>query len=207
MLSEPPMGDWSRFSLKIYLFGTRKYLDLVISKQHTVEEVIKHVISVCMTTAELKRQFFDSAFTSRAYLNSELYELRLLDDDDEDEYYLPLYDIAPLHRSKCIGDFGADALALCRARGVTFSFPLLPGSDMRNSLNPTHVRGIELKIHYVVGQKESIFHVNVPPEKQLRDVLKEISKLCGEDIKEGLYAFETYNPFRKPHTVSLVFCC
>jgi hypothetical protein len=44
------------------------------------------------------------------------YELRVLDDDDEEDYYVPLYEIAALERTKTIGEFGIDSVAFCRAK-------------------------------------------------------------------------------------------
>jgi len=46
------------------------------------------------------------------------YELRLLEDDPE-EYYEPLYEIAALDRNKKIGEFDVDMVAFCKVRRYT----------------------------------------------------------------------------------------
>ncbi len=46
------------------------------------------------------------------------YELRLLEDDDDD-YYVPLYEIAALDRRKKIGEFDVDSVAFCKVKRFT----------------------------------------------------------------------------------------
>jgi len=43
------------------------------------------------------------------------YELRLLE-DDEDEYYLPVYDIPELDRTKTLSDIDVSSIAFCKSK-------------------------------------------------------------------------------------------
>lgn len=45
----------------------------------------------------------------------EAYELRLLEDDNE-EYYLPVYEISALDNKKKIGEFELDMIAFCKVK-------------------------------------------------------------------------------------------
>jgi hypothetical protein len=106
LLPEPPESDPNRQKLTVYLFGTPSKLEIVISKQHRIQDVIKHIMTVYImapTFAQVPLEFPD---------NTDAYELRLLEDDEE-EYYTPLYEIAALDRKKKIGEFAVDAIAFC----------------------------------------------------------------------------------------------
>eukprot|EP00826_Nyctotherus_ovalis_P009608 TRINITY_DN12543_c0_g1_i11.p3 TRINITY_DN12543_c0_g1~~TRINITY_DN12543_c0_g1_i11.p3 ORF type:complete len:136 (+),score=29.70 TRINITY_DN12543_c0_g1_i11:799-1206(+) len=93
----------------VYLVDTPNYLELHISRQSSVEEVIKQVMRKYPGTklgSEKPLEFPD---------NPNAYELRLLEDDSED-YYLPIYEIAALNRNKKIGEFDIDMIAFCQVR-------------------------------------------------------------------------------------------
>lgn len=199
-MPEPPIGDRTRFKLRVYLFATSQYLDIIVSRLHTVEEVIRHVISTCLGNRELRIKFFDpfgSGSTYRAILNQELYEMRLLD-DDEDEGYLPLYDIAALSNGKCIGEFGADSLALCRKKGITFYH----SSQSVDRLSDVFIQdGAIIKVYYNIGQKSGDLNVRIGISHNLKDLLNEIGKIRKQELKESLYIFEAYTPYSRQYNV------
>ena len=133
------MGDSDRLELKVYLLGTRKSLTVVVSKVHQVREVIKHILKTCTTSPAFQREFFtpkpgaDPA-RSALLLNPDAHELRL-PEEDEDEYFLPQYEIAPLNKHKSIGEFEVDAVVLCRISNykpiVTSATNRLPSPEKR----------------------------------------------------------------------------
>lgn len=52
--------------------------------------------------------------------NPERYELRLLEDDEE-EYYIPIYDIPELDRTKTLSDINVNSLSFCKAKRYTIT--------------------------------------------------------------------------------------
>ncbi len=120
LLPVPSAKDPNRQNLRVYLFGTRESVDLVVSKKNKVDEIIRHVIALTMSHAPLHKLFIkDLPEMARAdYQNPALYELRLLEEeDDPEEFYLPFYDAGPLDGNKPIGDFSVTGVALCRVKG------------------------------------------------------------------------------------------
>ena len=107
------------------MFATPACVDIHISKAHKVGEIIRHIITMCTMNQKLNETFLREASNGtgttaidhpRQFKDPSLYELRLLDEDDDDEYYLPLYEIAPLERCKQIGEFGTDSVAFCKVK-------------------------------------------------------------------------------------------
>lgn len=85
-------------------------MEIIISKQNKVEDVIKHIISTYLNTGTLAKNLpLDHPE------NASGFELMLLDDKDE-ESYRPLYESAPLDISKRIGEFGIDTVVFCKAK-------------------------------------------------------------------------------------------
>jgi hypothetical protein len=58
------------------------------------------------------------------------YELRFLE-DDEDEYYLPVYDIPALDRTKTLCDINVSSIAFCKAKKYKMS------SESESSMSKT----------------------------------------------------------------------
>ena len=138
-MPEPSQGDKCRLEQRVYLLGTRKYVNICVSKQNTVEEIIKHIITVCVNNPALRKDFFSAGrdeggvvHNQKILTNPDAYELRLLD-DDEDEYYVPLYEISSLDRLKRIGDFEADAIAFCRVQDLKVT-PAIYNTTRSNDL-------------------------------------------------------------------------
>ena len=117
-MPEPHPNDRNKIALKLYLFSTPKHIDLTISKLNTVEEVIRHALTVCLQSRAFKKEFFNPKKNDpRIIGNPDAYELRLLEDDCE-AFYLPLSEISALSRGKCIGDFDVEALGFCRVQDI-----------------------------------------------------------------------------------------
>lgn len=102
------MHSFNMRKLRVYFFGTPKFLDIYTSEISSFEEILKQIIKE-YTHSELSQQM-------PLELGSEgKYELRLLE-DDEDEYYLPLYDFPELDRTKTLSDINVAAIAFCRSK-------------------------------------------------------------------------------------------
>lgn len=109
LLPTPAENDPNRQRLRVFLLGTPSYLDLAISKQNKVEDIIKHIITTCLMSGTLAQDLQIDKTDSSAY------DLRLLDDDEEGGY-TPLYEIAALDKRKRIGEFQVEAVSLCKAK-------------------------------------------------------------------------------------------
>lgn len=117
----------NRQKLQVFLLDTPNYMNLYTLKQYTVEEVIKQIMSKYSDTSLSKEK--PLAFPD----NPDAYELRLLEDDSE-EYYMPLYEIAALDKEKKIGEFDLDMIAFCQVRNYT-----------PRSISPTIAKGKTLR--------------------------------------------------------------
>lgn len=95
--------------LRVYLVDTPNYLELYTSRQNSVEDVVRQVMLKYPSTKLASEKPLEFPNDSNAY------ELRLLEDDSED-YYLPIYEIAALNRNKKIGEFDIDMVAFCQVR-------------------------------------------------------------------------------------------
>ena len=109
LLPEPPASDPNRQKLKVFLLGTPDYITIIISKVNKVEDAIRHIMAVYNTSPRAKDAPLDHPDDTAAY------ELRLLEDDEE-EYFTPLYEIAALDKKKKIGEFDVDAVAFCKVK-------------------------------------------------------------------------------------------
>ena len=95
-----------------------------------VDEIIRHVIAVCTMNAKFYRELNSGSREdpeSRKCEDPCLYELRLVEEDDDDGY-LPSFDIAALERAKPIGDFGTNEVAFCRIKTYHQTLKLLTES-------------------------------------------------------------------------------
>jgi hypothetical protein len=92
--------------LKVFLFGTPEFVHILVSKEHTVEQIIYHMVALTDTDPyylheRVKRLFVvDLPFQLLdKYKNSNCYELRFLEDESNlEDGYFPLYDTDPLER-------------------------------------------------------------------------------------------------------------
>ena len=81
----------------MYFFNQPKYLDFVFSQKAKVSDVIKHIITIYNKSSELGSNPFPLPYSSEP----EAYELRLIDDDEEE--WTPFMEIAPRKREEPIG--------------------------------------------------------------------------------------------------------
>lgn len=104
--------------LKVYFFGTPQSITLALSKNYQVHQIITHVLALgdtdlrvkMLLTQGLAEQMRDS------YRSPELYEMRLLEDEDDEEAYTPLYETGPLDKEGIIGAFLLEKAVLCRKK-------------------------------------------------------------------------------------------
>jgi len=80
------------------LFSTPKCLQIYIYRRSLVQDVIRHII-----TLYTKDPLFQAELPLQNPEYPEAYELRFIEDDDD--YYLPDYDMGPLERRDEIGEF------------------------------------------------------------------------------------------------------
>eukprot|EP00826_Nyctotherus_ovalis_P003467 TRINITY_DN10706_c0_g3_i2.p3 TRINITY_DN10706_c0_g3~~TRINITY_DN10706_c0_g3_i2.p3 ORF type:complete len:142 (-),score=36.56 TRINITY_DN10706_c0_g3_i2:1001-1426(-) len=107
--------------LRVYFFGTPSFLDIYTSETSSFEEILKQIIQE-YTHSELSQQI------ALELDSPEKYELRLLE-DDEDEYYLPLYDFPELDQTKTLNDINITAIAFCKSKKYAASKESTPTKD------------------------------------------------------------------------------
>jgi len=100
MLNVPNEKDPDYLSMKIYFFGTPENFEINISKKNKVIDVIRHIMTLYQKNDRLSVKC-PLKFPN----NPEAYELRLVDDEDEDEQFKPYYDIGSLEDQDEIGEF------------------------------------------------------------------------------------------------------
>lgn len=137
LLPTPAQGDPNAISIKVYLFGTPKLMQIYIYRKSMVLDVIRHIMTLYSKDALLSAE---QPLKHPDY--PEAYELRLIDDDED--YFTPLYDMGPLERSDEIGEF--ESLALVDNKGFK---PLTVKSaqeeENQEDLKKRHVRNSGLK--------------------------------------------------------------
>ncbi len=122
------------------MLETENYIDINISKTHRVDEIIKHVITVSAKDTKLNELFkrgLTEETLAKKFKDPSLYELRLLEEDDERGYCFPLYEIAALDRYRPIGDFATDEVGFCRIK--EFAQTLSGLSQSTTAVSPTVV--------------------------------------------------------------------
>ena len=99
LLPTPQEGDTANgIKIKIYLFSTPKFMCIHILKSSKVADVIRHIMTLYQ-----KDKLLSEAKPLQHQNQPEAYELRLIDDDED--YYVPFYEIGPLDRKDYIGEF------------------------------------------------------------------------------------------------------
>jgi hypothetical protein len=92
MLPVPDQSDITGVKIKVYLLGTKDWVEINVSSKNKNIDVIRHLITVIKSEEKDPRAF----------------ELRLIDDDED--YYIPFYDISAQDHNDAVGQF--DTLAL-----------------------------------------------------------------------------------------------
>jgi hypothetical protein len=80
MLNTPNEKDPNSIKTKIYFFSTPRNFEIHISKKDSVFDVIRHII-----TLYLKDSALSTEMPLKFPKNPDAYELRLIEDEDEDE--------------------------------------------------------------------------------------------------------------------------
>jgi hypothetical protein len=130
-LPEVSKSDPSYQSLRIYFFGTPKFLTLGIAKHYQVSHLIVHVIALGDTNSQVKEWLTQGLPDSIKdnYRNPELYEMRLLEDEEDEEAYIPLYETGPLDKKGQIGAFFVSGVVFCRIKEYEQSIKELNNSN------------------------------------------------------------------------------
>ena len=117
-MPEVSKADPNYQSLKVYFFGTPKSITLGVSKNYQISHLIAHIIALADTNTQIKEWLTQGLPESIKdnYKNLELYEMRLLEDEEDEEAYVPLYETGPLNKKGHIGAFLMNAVALCRTQ-------------------------------------------------------------------------------------------
>ncbi len=92
LLPTPSDGDSSAITVKVFLFSTPKCITVYIYKKSLVQDLIRHILTLYSKDPLLS---LDMPLLNPEY--PEAYELRLIDDDEEQEYK-PMYDMPPIDR-------------------------------------------------------------------------------------------------------------
>eukprot|EP00826_Nyctotherus_ovalis_P022515 TRINITY_DN1743_c0_g3_i1.p1 TRINITY_DN1743_c0_g3~~TRINITY_DN1743_c0_g3_i1.p1 ORF type:complete len:210 (-),score=35.53 TRINITY_DN1743_c0_g3_i1:1009-1638(-) len=104
--------------LRVYFFGTPHFTVLHISRSYHVAQLIAHVLALADVDPQIKTwltQDLPKAI-SDDYKNPELFEMRLLEDEEDEESFVPLYETGPLDKERPIGAFLVEGVVFCRIR-------------------------------------------------------------------------------------------
>lgn len=108
LLPTPSEGDIKGIKIRIYLFSTPKFININIYKKSLVGEVVKHVM-----TLYRKDKLLNGSCPLNYPDEPNAYELRLIDDDED--IFVPLYEIGSLDKKDEIGEF--EGLAMVEKKG------------------------------------------------------------------------------------------
>jgi hypothetical protein len=98
LLPTPSEDDPAAIKIKIYMFSTPKFMQIYIYKKSSVADVIRHIM-----TLYSKDKLLSGDMPLKFPISPEAYELRLIDDDED--YFVPFYDVPPLDKKDEIGEF------------------------------------------------------------------------------------------------------
>eukprot|EP00826_Nyctotherus_ovalis_P042397 TRINITY_DN4355_c0_g1_i10.p1 TRINITY_DN4355_c0_g1~~TRINITY_DN4355_c0_g1_i10.p1 ORF type:complete len:325 (-),score=30.65 TRINITY_DN4355_c0_g1_i10:1041-2015(-) len=110
-------GDPNFLRLKVYFFGTPQFTFLSVSKEHKVEQLLAHVVSLADVDPNVG-ECFNNGLPKQVKEGSkdpELYELRFIDENGS-KPYVPLYRGDPLNKESPIGDFSINSVVFCKTK-------------------------------------------------------------------------------------------
>lgn len=107
LLPTPSEGDNKGIKIRVYLFSTPKFMNINIFKKAKVDEAIKHLMTL------FRKDKLLSGSNPLKFADSNAYELRLIDDDED--YFVPMFEIGALDKKDEIGEF--ESLALVEKQG------------------------------------------------------------------------------------------
>lgn len=123
----PAPANGNGLSIEIYCFATPDKITINIPKRVTVSNAIKHILTLYRRNKELMRKR-----PLKYPEDPSGYELRLIDDDED--FYVPYYEISPLDREGFLDSF--PSLGLCEVRGYQpTSSPSGKGKQTAKNLN------------------------------------------------------------------------
>lgn len=173
MLPAPEANNPHGIKIKVYLFGTKECIPIHISSKSKVVDVIRHLITVAKSEPK----------------EPAAYELRLIDDDED--FYVPFYEISALEPNDSVGEF--TSLALCRnkkyqpPKAATTADLAALGKDGSKDEN---VFTIHIKLPFLQSITE------IPTDSKmstLSDLLKKINKKFEVDLRENFITFKIYS--------------
>lgn len=177
MLPVPDSNDIHGIKIKVYLFGTKEWVDIHISSKNKNTDVIRHLITI--TKVEEK--------------DPKAYELRLIDDDED--YYVPFYEISALEHNDAVGEF--HALALWRNKSYQPPKPATAEdlAQLKNVSSANHS-------FFVIYIKLSFLETRIEMEMNtkiwtLTDLLRKINKRFDIDLREQMHWFKIHDEDEK----------
>ena len=170
MLPVPSPDNPHALNITVYLFGTKKSVDIHITTKDKVVDVIRHLITILKL--EQKEPM--------------AYELRLIDDDED--YYIPFYEISALEFADPVGEF--NSLALCNSK--SYSPPKAATAADIAALGKTSNSNENMfYIHIKLPFLEMDANIEVKNKNTtLLDLLKAINEKYNLSISESAYTFK-----------------
>jgi len=165
---------------KVYFFNTPRFLEIPISVNLTVAEVIRQIIDCYMEDESVDH----SLMKYPGYIDA--YELRMLDDEDD---YLPDFSIPSLEKNRVFASLGL-------SRGIAFvenaQFTPPEESEKKNNIIERYVtqrNKILVRIH--IREDNFRTSLGVDPNNLVKDLYPLLSTRIKK-INEKYYEFRLY---------------
>ena len=173
ILPVPEPSNPHGIKVTVYLFGTKESVNIDISSKYKVTDVIRHLLTI--TKSEPKEPM--------------AYELRLIDDDED--FYVPFYEISALERNDSVGEFKTLALV----RNKNYEAPKPASIEDLQSLRETKWKTGDIFTIYVkLPFLEAKVNMEMDTKKTtLHDLLKRINKKYEVDMRETMYCFKVHS--------------
>ncbi|CDW71590.1 UNKNOWN [Stylonychia lemnae] len=177
LLPTPSTGDSKAISIKIYLFTTPKFIQIYIYRKSQVQDVIRHIM-----TMYSKDQILSKDNPLKYHGVPDAYELRIIDDDED--YFVPFYDIGPLERKDEIGEF--ESLAFLENKTYinqakqNKTQPDEYSLQVEEQLKKENKRLLAIQINTAILKSNMSIVMN--QDETLRDLTDQISKRAGENF-------------------------
>jgi hypothetical protein len=173
MLPVPDLSDITGVKIKVYLFGTKEWVEINVSSKNKNIDVIRHLITIIKSEEKDPRAF----------------ELRLIDDDED--YYIPFYDISAQDHNDAVGQF--DTLALWKNKSYQPPKPAT-AEDM------AQLKSVKSTNHsfFVIFIKLSFLETRIEMEMNTKiwtlvDLLRKINKRFDIDLRENMHWFKIHD--------------
>ena len=170
MLPVPSPDNPHALNTIVYLFGTKKSVEIHITSKDRVVDIIRHLITILKLEQKEPMAF----------------ELRLIDDDED--YYVPFYEISALEYTDPVGEFNSLALVNNKSysppKAATQADIAALGSSSNSSESMYYIH-IKLPFLEMNGNIE-VKNKNTT----LLDLLKAINEKYNLSISESAYTFK-----------------